>query len=233
MDNVQPIHYTHDIFHIIQLVAYAKNTKIFYRIQDTMTTFLKKEADTERYTPPEVVAAVKDTLGQIDLDPATTTLVNSTFIRAKKYYTELDDGLDRENNSWGGKVYINPPNNLHRGDNTDRPRMFWERLMIEYQAKRVTAAVFLAFNIEFLQRSQNWNHAMVHYPFCIPSKQLIFYREKNGVIKPGDYPEFASAIVYIGNNVGRFSKAFANIGAVVIPRSIPRNKSNEQNTNMG
>jgi len=185
-----------------------------------MTTFLKKEADTKRYTPPEVVAAIKDTLGQIDLDPATTQLVNSTFIRAKKYYTEKDNGLNRENCPWDGKVYINPPNNLCVGASSDRPRMFWERLIVEYQEKRVSAAVFLAFNIEFLQRSQNWNHAMVQWPFCIPSKQLIFYREKNGILKPGDYPEFASAIVYIGNNVTRFARAFANIGAIIIPRHI-------------
>jgi len=106
------------------------------------------------------------------------------------------------------------------GASSDRPRMFWERLIVEYQEKRVSAAVFLAFNIEFLQRSQNWNHAMVQWPFCIPSKQLIFYREKNGILKPGDYPEFASAIVYIGNNVTRFARAFANIGAIIIPRHI-------------
>lgn len=188
-------------------------------------TFLTKEADIERYTPPEIVAAVKDTLGQIDLDPATTTLVNSTFIRAKRYYTEQTNGLDRENSLWNGKVYINPPGNKgfsNPGAGNDKPRAFWERLIIEYQAKRVTGAIFLAFNIEFLQRSQNWNHAMVQYPFCIPAKQLIFYREKNGVLKPGDYPEFSSAIVYIGNNVTRFTRAFANIGAVVIPRYLPQ-----------
>ena len=192
-----------------------------------MTTFLTKEADVERYTPPEIVAAVKDTLGQIDLDPATTTLVNSTFIRAKKYYTEQDDGLNREVNPWSGKVYINPPGNKglsNHGAGNDKPRIFWERLIIEYQAKRVSGAIFLAFNIEFLQRSQNWNHTMVQYPFCIPAKQLIFYREKNGVLKPGDYPEFSSAIVYIGNNVARFTRAFANIGAVVIPRSMSSKK---------
>jgi len=187
-----------------------------------MTTFLTKETDTERYTPPEVIAAVKDTLGQIDLDPATTTLVNSTFIRAKKYYTEQDDGLNQDNCPWNGKVYINPPGNgfSNHGAIADKPRRFWERLIVEYQEKRVSAAVFLAFNIEFLQRSQNWNHAMVQWPFCIPSKQLIFYREKNGILKPGDYPEFASAIVYIGNNVTRFARAFANIGAIIIPRHI-------------
>lgn len=183
-------------------------------------TFLTKESDTERYTPPEVVAAVKDTLGQIDLDPATTTLVNKTFIRAKKYYTEQNDGLDQENCPWSGKVYINPPGNgfSNHGAINDKPRRFWERLMVEYQAKRVSSGIYLAFNIEFLQRSQSWNHTIVQYPFCIPAKQLIFYREKSGVLKPGDYPEFSSAIVYIGNNVARFTRAFANIGAVVIPR---------------
>ena len=90
-----------------------------------MTTFLKKEADTERYTPPEVVAAVKDTLGQIDLDPATTKLVNNTFIRAKKYYTEQDDGLNRENCPWSGsektKVFFDWGHQEERGRGHNGP----------------------------------------------------------------------------------------------------------------
>jgi hypothetical protein len=174
----------------------------------------KNEPDAERYTPPEIVAAVKETLGQIDLDPATTTLVNETFIRAKRYYTKETDGLNREN-PWTGKVFINPPGGIKGQPN---PQAFWERLIIEYQAKKVTSGVFLAFNIEQLQQSQGWNHMIIMWPFCIPAKRLVFYREKSGRIEPRDYPEFSSAIIYVGKSVKRFTEAFKNIGAVIIPR---------------
>lgn len=175
-------------------------------------------ADTERYTPPEIVAAVRETLGSIDLDPCTTELVNRTFIRANYIYTKETDGLNRENNPWAGKVYINPPS--FANDVRNGTRMFWERLMTEYLAKRITAAVFTAFDITALQQSQRWNHMMVQYPFCIPEKRLIFWRKKNGLqaLEPRDNPEFASAIIYVGKSIKRFTKAFENIGAIVIPR---------------
>ena len=184
-------------------------------------TFLKKEPDIERYTPPEIVAAVKEALGEIDLDPATTELVNSTFIRARKYYTIETDGLSREKSPWARKVFINPPGNMPHHEGIDKPRGFWERLYYEYRERNVSAGIYLAYNIEFLQRSQNWSYPMTEWPFCIPKNQLIFYREnKSGKIIARDYPEFASAIVYIGQNIRRFAKAFSNIGTVIIPKHI-------------
>lgn len=74
------------------------------------------EIDVERYTPPEIAAAVRETLGEIDLDPCTTTTVNRTFIRAKRFYTKETDGLDRENSPWKGRVYVNPPSYIERGE---------------------------------------------------------------------------------------------------------------------
>jgi DNA N-6-adenine-methyltransferase (Dam) len=179
-----------------------------------VSNFMQGEPDRERYTPAEVVIAVKDTLGTIDLDPASTETVNKLFIRAKRFYTEKDNGLDR-NNPWNGKVFINPP-----GGNR-QPEFFWERLIIEYEQGNVTAGVHLAFNIEHLQQSQNWAHPMVHWPFCIPSQRLQFYYEEKGLIQPPPHRNgFASAIIYVGKNTKRFAKAFSNLGAVIIPRNV-------------
>jgi hypothetical protein len=180
--------------------------------------FLKKEPDTERYTPPEIVAAVRETLGDIDLDPCTTELVNNTFIRAKQWYTETNNGLDREK-PWQSRVFINPPGNNPRGDGINKPRQFWERLVIEYKIGNVKSGIYLAYNLEFLQRCQHWDYCMTDFPFCIPKNQLRFYREKNGRLAERDYPEFASAIIYVGKNVKRFAKAFDNIGTIIIPRN--------------
>lgn len=174
---------------------------------------MQGEPDRERYTPAEIVIAVKDTLGTIDLDPATTEIVNKLFIRAKRFYTEKDNGLDREK-PWNGKVFINPPGG-HRN-----PELFWERLILEYNQKTVTGGVFLAFNIDVLQQSQNWMTPLVRYPFCIPAKRIQFYYEEKGLIQPPQCRSgFANAIIYVGKNVRRFAKSFSNIGAVIIPRT--------------
>jgi hypothetical protein len=177
--------------------------------------------DVERYTPPEIAAAAREALGNIDLDPCTTELVNRTFIRATRFYTKENNGLDRERMPWAGRVYVNPPSYIENdGQQRNSPQLFWERLVIEYEAKRVTAGVFLAFNLEHVQQSQNWNRCMLEWPFCIPAKRLVFWRKKNGLqaLEPRDHPEFASAVIYVGRSVKRFAKAFENIGAVIIPR---------------
>jgi hypothetical protein len=192
-----------------------------------MQPFLKHVSppDSERYTPPEIIAAVKEVLGQIDLDPATTPLVNKTFIRAKQFYTKETNGLNREN-PWGGRVYINPPGGH------SQPRAFWERLIIEHTSGNVSAGIFLAFTMEHLMQSQHWNYMMLRQPFCIPEKRLTFYREKNGRLEPREYTEFSSVIVYVGKNVKRFTNTFKDIGAVVIPKVIstmaPVKEDNEQ-----
>ncbi len=175
--------------------------------------FTTGQPDPERYTPPEIAVAARDALKTIDLDPATTEKVNKLFLRAKHIYTEENSGLNREQ-PWKGKVFINPP-----GGN-DNPRFFWERLMFEYQEGNVTGGIFLAFDIEFLRQSQNWNYSpMVSWPFCLPAKRITFYREKNGLIQPHDLRHGASsAIVYVGRNISRFKTAFNNIGIVVIPK---------------
>lgn len=176
--------------------------------------------DVERYTPPEIVAATREALGGIDLDPCTTALVNGTFIRASHYYTKENNGLNRERMPWAGRVYINPPSYIERDGTQQRnaPQLFWERLVIEYEQKHVTAGMFLAFNIEYLQQSQNWNRNMLQYPFCIPAKRLTFWREKGGRLESREHPEFASAVIYVGKNSKRFAKAFESIGTVIIPR---------------
>jgi hypothetical protein len=170
-----------------------------------------EEPDVERYTPPRVVAAVREALGRIDLDPASTELVNATFIRAKRIYTKASNGLDREK-PWAGRVYCNPPGG------SNNPRLFWERMVIEWETKAITAGVFLAFNIGQLQQSQEWDRPMLCWPFCIPAKRLVFWKEKNGQLEPREHGEFPNAILYVGRNIKRFATAFKDIGTVIVPR---------------
>jgi hypothetical protein len=192
-----------------------------------MQPFVKANTptDVERYTPPDIIAAVQEALGRIDLDPCTTELVNRTFIRAKHTYTRDTNGLDRERSPWAGRVFINPPSWIEGKDGPQRNgvQLFWERLITEYQAKRVTTAIFLAFNLDHLQQSQHWNHLLFEYPFCIPERRIVFYQEKEGRIVPRESPEFSSAIIWVGKGgigVKHFVEAFKNIGAIVIPKVI-------------
>ena len=54
------------------------------------------------YTPKEVI----ESLGEFDLDPATSPVAIKINNAAKKYFTKEDDGLQQE---WSGRVWLNPP----------------------------------------------------------------------------------------------------------------------------
>ena len=59
----------------------------------------------EWYTPPSIIADVREVLGSIDLDPASCETANET-VRATKWYGIDDDGLSQP---WAGRIYLNPP----------------------------------------------------------------------------------------------------------------------------
>ena len=59
----------------------------------------------EWFTPPELVAAVRGTLGEIDLDPATCDAAQR-LVQARDFYTRFDDALAQP---WYGRVFLNPP----------------------------------------------------------------------------------------------------------------------------
>jgi len=59
----------------------------------------------EWYTPPQVVDAAREAMGNIDLDPASCEEANKT-VRATKYYDVAEDGLTLP---WEGRIWCNPP----------------------------------------------------------------------------------------------------------------------------
>ncbi len=64
------------------------------------------EADgDEWYSPPELIEAVRDVLGTIDLDPASCPEAQQT-VQAIRYYSIVDDGLVQP---WDGLVFLNSP----------------------------------------------------------------------------------------------------------------------------
>ena len=57
------------------------------------------------YTPVLYVDAAREVMGEIDLDPASSTYAQKT-VKAKKHYTAATNGLDKD---WSGRVFLNPP----------------------------------------------------------------------------------------------------------------------------
>lgn len=188
-------------------------------------------ASSEWYTPAPHVDAARETMGGIDLDPASCALAQ-TIVCATEYYDR--DGLTRP---WSQRLWLNPPN---------PPRPWWDHLM----SNRGTCC-FMAYSLEQLAQSARWSVPMTSFPVCILNDRVRYLttpgsllhawckRTDNGrnvspaataeyrrirkaldagqALMPGPSPTHASAVVGVNVNAERFAHAYASLGRVVLP----------------
>ena len=122
------------------------------------------------FTPPRVIDMVRAFIGEIDLDPCSEEQANQ-IVRATRYYTAEDDGLNLTN-AWYGRVFVNPP-----GGTARLTQKFWERLASEYDAGNVQAAAFLSFSLDTLQTCQSRSDGGISwFPTFIFDKRFTYYQ---------------------------------------------------------
>ncbi len=163
----------------------------------------------EWFTPPDVIEAARATLGgTIELDPASCFEANQ-IVKAERYYTEADDGFTKE---WRGTTLCNPPGGKRKPcaqypTKSNAAAWFW-KLLYEAFAGRVTAGVFVGFNIELLRNGQGLGSSFspLSFPLCVPSKRLQF--------GGAPHPTHANAIIYLGPKPRVFEREFKHIGQV-------------------
>lgn len=144
-----------------------------------MASSVKHSALTnEQYTPALIVEMVREVLGSIDVDPATSLLANKT-VGAERIFT-MEDGPEATfNATWEGNVFLNPPGGqklvlLGTGFNSN-PSLFWAKMMHEWEQGAMRAGIFLGFTLEVLQSSQCVEkYPMLRFPMCVPSRRLSF-----------------------------------------------------------
>jgi hypothetical protein len=191
----------------------------------------------EHYTPNVIVDPARQTLREIDLDPASCDEANER-IKAKHIFTRDDDGFARP---WFGRVFLNPPGGLsddqqrlvkprcretgscglapghaHVGVEASQKK-WWFKLAREYAEGRVRAAIFVCFSVELLQNTQVDTPSGVpiplDFPICFPSRRVSYLKPGGGV---GAQPPHASAVVLLGDAdyERRFAETFARAGRV-------------------
>lgn len=180
-------------------------------------------------TPEYVVTAARRSIGEFDLDPASTPEANK-LVDAERIFTEKDDGLRRK---WRGNVFLNPPGGafaLHEprtigdpgrwGYTRSRQALWWLKLMIEFEMNRTKRAIFVGFSIEILQSAQQLKCLQpVHFPMCVPRKRIPFDKWVNGARVTQPQPGHANVIVLVCDEddtkvVNNFCRAFAPLGGV-------------------
>ena len=151
----------------------------------------------EWYTPPAVIKAVRDVLGQIDLDPASTAEANQ-IVGAKKFFTRDDDGLKQD---WLGKIFCNPPYSRGLIDK------FVVKLLREFAGGRTTEAIVLTN----AATDTDWAHKLMAL-----ADQIIFTKKRLKFLKPdgsiAGTPTCGQMFCYFGERSEKFYSTFSQFG---------------------
>jgi hypothetical protein len=183
----------------------------------------------EHYTPPEIIIASFKTMGEINLDPASCHQANQ-WVGTENFYDIEDNGLNQQ---WHGNIFLNPPGGVCQDKSAiarygvKSSQAVWaEKLLEEWEAKRVKQAVFVAFNLE-ISRYCQW---LDRFPFCRPIERVKYYSvdPTDGKIKSGQWSNIqkkwtdasphATILFYFPpqnqplTGINRFIKHFQHIG---------------------
>ena len=190
------------------------------------------KSDANRRTPEHVLALAREVMGGIDLDPASDVEAQKV-VKAKYWLGPGAPACKIEPNGlywqWDlsevkgrpARVWLNPPGGVldpktlqprPKGPGISSAAVWWAKLVHEYNAERVSEALFLAFTLEVFRTGQVFARPPQTFPFCIPRGRLRFPSSNGGTVNA---PAAASAIVYLGPNVARFRSVFGQIGVCV------------------
>lgn len=159
----------------------------------------RNSGENEWYTPVQYIAAARQVMGSIDLDPASSDVANRT-VQAARCYTKENNGLAQE---WAGRVWMNPPYA------TPLITHFCEKMVTEFGAGRVAEAIVLVNNAT----ETRWFQGMARRAaaVCFPASRVRFLDPEGNTGQPLQ----GQAILYFGPNDDAFQDAFAGFGVVL------------------
>jgi hypothetical protein len=156
----------------------------------------QNSGNNEWYTPPAFIDAARAVMGDIDLDPASSTVANET-VKAKDYFTKDDDGLSLP---WYGRVWMNPPYAA------DLIAKFTEKLAGHVAAGDVQEAIVLVNNAT----ETGWFQDLIGVASAVafPQSRVKFYQPDGKLGAPLQ----GQAIIYMGNQPDLFRETFSTFG---------------------
>jgi hypothetical protein len=168
------------------------------------TIATKHTGDPESYTPAEYVEAAREVMGGIDLDPASNALAQET-VQAGNWFGEEENGLLRP---WEGRVFLNPPYSYPEVE------QFAEKLVIEYEAGVVEAAIMLTNN----SADTKWWHAagQAAGAVCQTRGRINFYKADGQITQPTN----GQTIFYFGADADFFQHVFGSFGLIMETRRV-------------
>jgi hypothetical protein len=191
-------------------------------------------ASNEHGTPTHVIAAARQWMGSIDLDPASCAEANTRVMAGDYCGQDLLDATNRDGllralvHGWFGNVFLNPPGgklrlDAHTGRYTPGTKgpglssqlVWYETLVRQWVRGNVKKAVFAAFNLEILRLGQSAEVAPQRFFRCYPKERLRFI-PLGQPGKSGNSPSHANVIIGLPDDgfsdFPAFERAFGDIG---------------------
>jgi ParB family chromosome partitioning protein len=156
----------------------------------------------EWYTPYAIIDLVKQVLGHIDLDPASSPEANKQ-IGARKIYTIEDDGLSK---TWIGNVFVNPP---YTGGTPKWAAKFREQTLLYGTVKN---GIILT-NANF---GYHWYNDLIYHSkiSTVVLKDLVEFIPADG--QPATHAKRATSLCYYGNEHNLFNDVFKPFGKILL-----------------
>jgi hypothetical protein len=168
--------------------------------------------------PPEpYIAAVRRTLGIIDLDPCSSRAAQNS-IDAQGWFKAADASAALAE-PWSGRVF------LHPHPNATIARYQLQKLIRDYLADRVSSAIILAGKSDWLRQEP----LLLSFPFALHYRRLTHWKvAAKGALERVN-PSFNSVTIYLpAKSGGHFNEAalatflesFSSFGRVIIAEDL-------------
>lgn len=198
--------------------------------------------DTEIYTPSNIIEAARRTMGDIDLDPASSARANER-VKAGVFYGQPDwevrgeikglpvrfyDGHGGLDYSWTGKVWMNHPFGTpearckgdckkkvceKRGYHLGRDMKGNADWVGKAALEHATGRVTALCMICFASTSEAWFRPLLQYPQCFLSPRTN-YLKPDGTVYEGVTK--GSVVTYMGPDLPAFAREFSPLGEIKV-----------------
>jgi len=168
----------------------------------------------ERYSPEWLADAIRQVMGGIDLDPASSAEANR-IVKATRFYTRDANGLT---SPWEGRIFLNPPFSTGL-------RPWVEKLAAEIQAGRVEQAFVIGPTDMLTHLGHQWFRVLISGSLLLPHKRIEFLDPTTGRWTGPRFGTFAS---YWGVEQHRFVRVFGEKGVILQPAEVPEHDRYEK-----
>lgn len=151
-------------------------------------------------TPPHIIAAARDVMGGIDLDPYSNDKAQET-VQAGRYCTVANPYTGY----YEGRVWCNPPYSLLRAEGPS----FAHRMLDSYEFGFVKEALILVP----ARVDTRWAQPFLRLPVCFIKGRVQFLRADRTTKYGAPFP---SMVVYLGDDPDPFARVFGQLGAVMV-----------------